>query len=35
MSQQKRYIYRPYRRTKDGKIIYASAYGLKAFKFEV
>lgn len=31
----KKYIYRTYIRTKDGRIIYASSYGKKAFKIAV
>jgi len=30
-----RYIYRPWRKTKDGKILYAKHYGLKAWKIPV
>ncbi len=35
LEQTKRYIFRTYIRTKDGRIIYASSYGKRAFKIEV
>ncbi len=35
MKEEKIYIFRKSIKTRDGRIIYASDYGLKAFKIEV
>ena len=32
---QQQYIFRPYIRLKDGQILYAAAYGKKAFRIPV
>lgn len=35
MEEEIRYIFRKSIKTKDGRVIYASEYGLKAFKIKV